>query len=287
MKVSRREFVRGGIATGAAVASGLIVIGCGNDVQPAPLVKLPVGDDGRIEVLTARYPDLTPVGGALTLQLTNPAAGDPEAVLLVHRGAPGDDPEYVAMNSSCPHASCPLGYSQKDQLVECPCHGSRFHPVPVLNEGGSCEIQVQHAPAFQGPKPFLIEISGGSVFVNVRASACGKPPPKLVGGKLILPFTDFPALATPGGSVIFDRVEGYPNPIIVIRKDSTTVAALDAMCTHTGCTVEYASKNMDLECPCHGSTFDLNGNVTMGPALTNVKKFTAVLDATDVTVTIV
>ena len=35
MKVSRREFVRGGIATGAVVASGLIVVGCGNDVELA------------------------------------------------------------------------------------------------------------------------------------------------------------------------------------------------------------------------------------------------------------
>jgi len=286
MKVSRREFVRGSMATGAAVASGLIVIGCGNDVQPAPLTNLPVGDDGRIEVLVARYPDLTPIGGALTLALTNPATGDPKAVLLVHRGAPGDDPEYVAMDSACPHASCPLGYSQKDQLVECPCHGSRFHPVPMEAANGDCEILVEHLPALQGPPPFLVEISGGSVFVNVRQAACGKATPPLVNGKLILPLADFPALATAGGSVVLSRVQSYPNPVIVIRKDATTVAALDATCTHTGCTVAYAPGNMDLECPCHGSTYDLNGNVTLGPAVTGVKKFAATLDATNVTIQI-
>ena len=151
----------------------------------------------------------------------------------MHRGAPGDDFEYVAMDSSCPHASCPLGYSQKDQLVECPCHGSRFHPLPALAEDGSCEIEVQHLPALQGPKPFLVGISGGSVFVNVRQSACGKPPPPLVDGKLILPLADFPALAMANGWLIFDHVEGYPNPIIVIREDATTVAALSTPSVRT------------------------------------------------------
>ena len=65
------------------------------------------------------------------------------------------------------------------------------------------------------------------------------------------------------------------------------MAALDAMCPHSGCTVDYVAMNVDLECSCHGSTFDLNGNVTLGPAVSSVKKFAAVLDATDVTVTIV
>jgi Rieske Fe-S protein len=37
-----------------------------------------------------------------------------------------------------------------------------------------------------------------------------------------------------------------------------------ALCTHRGCAV--AVKNGDIECPCHGSKFNLDGTVAHGPA---------------------
>ncbi|MDQ1721892.1 MAG: hypothetical protein QOI26_1626 [Pseudonocardiales bacterium] len=52
--------------------------------------------------------------------------------------------------------------------------------------------------------------------------------------------------------------------IIIIRPTETTVAAYSAICTHEGCTVRPAGKQLD--CPCHGSVFDLKGAVLTGPA---------------------
>lgn len=46
--------------------------------------------------------------------------------------------------------------------------------------------------------------------------------------------------------------------------------ALSLICTHLGCTV--ASKPGGLECPCHGSRFDLGGNVLHGPATQPLKR---------------
>jgi cytochrome b6-f complex iron-sulfur subunit len=40
--------------------------------------------------------------------------------------------------------------------------------------------------------------------------------------------------------------------------------ALSLVCTHLGCTVE--SQTDGFACPCHGSRFDLQGNVKRGPA---------------------
>jgi cytochrome b6-f complex iron-sulfur subunit len=53
-------------------------------------------------------------------------------------------------------------------------------------------------------------------------------------------------------------------PVLVIREE-TKVVALSAVCTHLGCLVKYKGGGVIL-CPCHEGSFDLNGNVTGGPA---------------------
>lgn len=52
--------------------------------------------------------------------------------------------------------------------------------------------------------------------------------------------------------------------IIITRPTESTVAAYSAICTHEGCTVSPGGKLLD--CPCHGSAFDLKGAVVRGPA---------------------
>jgi cytochrome b6-f complex iron-sulfur subunit len=42
--------------------------------------------------------------------------------------------------------------------------------------------------------------------------------------------------------------------------------ALTRTCTHLGCTVPWVEKEMKFACPCHGSTFDITGNVIETPA---------------------
>jgi cytochrome b6-f complex iron-sulfur subunit len=52
-------------------------------------------------------------------------------------------------------------------------------------------------------------------------------------------------------------------PAVVIRTASG-FTALSLICTHLGCTVE--SKPEGFACPCHGSRFDPQGKVVLGPA---------------------
>jgi cytochrome b6-f complex iron-sulfur subunit len=42
--------------------------------------------------------------------------------------------------------------------------------------------------------------------------------------------------------------------------------ALSRTCTHLGCTVPWIEKEMRFACPCHGSAFDITGNVIHAPA---------------------
>ena len=44
------------------------------------------------------------------------------------------------------------------------------------------------------------------------------------------------------------------------------VFALSAVCTHLGCITRFLSDQNVIACPCHGSRFDLEGNVVEGPA---------------------
>jgi len=52
-------------------------------------------------------------------------------------------------------------------------------------------------------------------------------------------------------------------PAVLIH-NSSGFSALSLVCSHLGCTVEI--KPDDYACPCHGSRYDLSGNVTHGPA---------------------
>ncbi|MBL9020120.1 MAG: Rieske (2Fe-2S) protein [Myxococcales bacterium] len=74
--------------------------------------------------------------------------------------------------------------------------------------------------------------------------------------------------------------------LLVIRLTEDSFLALSAVCTHTGCTVRYSALREQVECPCHGSTFDLGGGVTRGPATAPLAQFATAFDAAAQTVTV-
>ncbi len=50
------------------------------------------------------------------------------------------------------------------------------------------------------------------------------------------------------------------------RNDQEPLTALDDRCTHLGCRQKWNPDRGLFECPCHGSEFDVAGNVKRGPA---------------------
>lgn len=44
-------------------------------------------------------------------------------------------------------------------------------------------------------------------------------------------------------------------------------------CSHLGCRLAWSEGDKSWECPCHGSTFDVDGNVLHGPAVSNLKTY--------------
>lgn len=53
---------------------------------------------------------------------------------------------------------------------------------------------------------------------------------------------------------------------LIVRIADDEVITLSALCTHELCAVSYAPATSDIQCPCHGSRFTLEGEVTNGPA---------------------
>jgi Rieske Fe-S protein len=276
MPCSRRDLVRAGAAGVALASSGLIPIGCGNPVEPAPVLPFNVAVIGgaiTLHDVDSRFPDLAPVGGAITIPLLREDPSQPQAVLLVHRSAAGDAPEYVAVNSECPHAACPLGYSAAAGLIECPCHGSRFLAAASPDRPGSATGDVIHAPARSAAAAYDVKLDGTTLTISLGCAAFS----------VHVAFTDAPALAMPGGVVLL-MPPAVPCKLVVARVDDATVLAVDATCTHQACTVATDAAPGVLVCPCHGSRFALDGSVQLGPATAALRRYVATLDATGVTV---
>jgi len=53
--------------------------------------------------------------------------------------------------------------------------------------------------------------------------------------------------------------------VIVLRGPQGQLHALDAKCTHEGCTVQYVPGEGDIWCACHNGRFNLDGRVLSGP----------------------
>src|SRR4029077_16911301 len=70
------------------------------------------------------------------------------------------------------------------------------------------------------------------------------------------------ALASVGGAVL---VESNAGVFLLARMSDTAFSAIEAVCTHEGCTVNGAD-GATYVCPCHGSRYDRSGHVLAGPA---------------------
>jgi Rieske Fe-S protein len=77
------------------------------------------------------------------------------------------------------------------------------------------------------------------------------------------------ALNDVGGAALVDSVAGK---FLVSKSGATSFIAIDAVCTHEGCTVTGANDS-GYVCPCHGSRYDRTGHVTNGPAKANLRQY--------------
>ncbi len=139
-----------------------------------------------------------------------------------------------------------------------------------------------------GPGPAVIRLKAADVSIEVSVTAFNP----LTGADETTVYQTSP-LAAPGGSVQY-AFSSAP-PFTLNRVDANRFVTLDSICKHNGCTVPRYKKHIVggspsapvtqsfIECPCHGSRYDIEGRVIRGPALADLTRFETVYDsATDI-----
>jgi Rieske Fe-S protein len=123
--LTRRRVLQGAATVGVLGVAGTVLAACGGDdppstTDPTGSADPTSGESSATEAL-ATTADV-PVGGGLVLPdekivLTQPTAGD-----------------FKAFTAVCTHQGCTVG-SVADNVIVCPCHGSRYDASTGENVG--------------------------------------------------------------------------------------------------------------------------------------------------------
>lgn len=113
-------------------------------------------------------------------------------------------------------------------------------------------------------------ISGGVVLAAAALSACttyGKAPSPASG-----PPSEGPTAPGPPGAAALATTADVPvgsglivDDVVLTQPSAGVFKAFSTVCTHAGCAVSKIADGT-IDCPCHGSKFNLDGTVAKGPA---------------------
>lgn len=122
---------------------------------------------------------------------------------------------------------------------------------PDLRSGGSpdgaapADLRVSRDQAMTPPPP------------DLSPPADLYSPPDLSCGGIPVPAAYMPQL----NEALF-----WPDHNVMIARDAGGYMAVAARCPHAGCAVLFYASRTNLVCPCHGSTFQLDGTFVSGLA---------------------
>lgn len=74
-------------------------------------------------------------------------------------------------------------------------------------------------------------------------------------------------------------------PVLIVRQAADSYYALSMLCTHAACFVGAPQQGV-MMCPCHGSEYNMQGQVLRGPAYAPLHRYTVSYDAASQTVTL-
>jgi len=109
-------------------------------------------------------------------------------------------------------------------------------------------------------------------------------------GSLRVKLSDYPALLLEFGSVRLgvNPIEnptgplGFFYPILINHEIGNTYYALDTACRHAGCIVPiYSESDGASICPCHGSSYGIDGRLLTGPASSPLVRYPISFDGDD------
>ncbi len=121
----------------------------------------------------------------------------------------------------------------------------------LLGAGLGLATAVVAACSTSGKQPEATSEPSATSAAPPTSGAAGAP-----AANVIAKTADVPV----GSGVIVDKV-------VVTQPTAGVFKGLSAICTHAGCTVNKVADGT-IDCPCHGSKYNLDGSVANGPATT-------------------
>jgi Rieske Fe-S protein len=259
--LGRRALLRCGAACALAAS-------CARFVDEPVAIEAGTPAKGLLSLPMARIPELGQAGGSVLLHVNaTDFLGRRVSVLVANTTSEG----LRAYGAYCPHSGCEVAWVDDENSVVCPCHLSRF----------AVDGAVTHPPAVVNLDTFPAKLSPDGQTLIVDLSGSAGVFPAAVNGEVTFTVQQLPALGQVGGSVT-GHAAGVPFPLVVLRASASQMLAFDARCPHLGCAVSGAQKLFI--CPCHGSLFDLDGSVKLGPADRPLSALPVTFDGTKVVV---
>jgi cytochrome b6-f complex iron-sulfur subunit len=129
--------------------------------------------------------------------------------------------------------------------------------MPELNQKKPSRLEPMQVPR----RSFLSLAALGSFFSAVGMALAGAlrlPGPAVLPGPVRRFKIGHPDEFAVGSETRFEEAN------FLVFRDPEGVYAISAVCTHLGCSVARSATGF--ACPCHGSRFATNGDVTRGPA---------------------
>lgn len=109
-------------------------------------------------------------------------------------------------------------------------------------------------------------VDGFSEFIKENADVVYH----FVADRLSVTETDSLKQLEPGtGKVV--KLDG--RKVAAFRDEKGEIHALNPVCTHAACIVNWNQEEKSWDCPCHGARYDIGGRVLNGPAERNLEKF--------------
>lgn len=108
-------------------------------------------------------------------------------------------------------------------------------------------------------------VACGDGFISGTATPVPRlPPNKPPSGQVVVVVADVPELANVG---VLVKVASF---YAAKRTGAESFEAFSMACTHEGCLTDLVG-GQTFECPCHGSRFDSDGSVIVGPAMRSLQ----------------
>jgi cytochrome b6-f complex iron-sulfur subunit len=113
----------------------------------------------------------------------------------------------------------------------------------------------------------LVAAAGATAYEALRPLTSGATGRVIEAGK-IGSYSEGVPRYLPEGRLYVVKLKGEP-------------VALSQKCPHLGCRVPYCESSGRFECPCHGSVFDIGGEIIQGPSPRGMDRYEVTVDKTN------